>query len=176
VNVIPFPGLASEVRTATVSPGGGYRYQLTRRWEQHGPDALWIMLNPSTADGAVDDPTIRRCRTFSKREGCAGMVIVNLFAARATDPGALTHTRDPDGPENDRYLRAHLDPGHSSVTVAIAAWGSHPLTGPAGRDVVSRADALGRELWCLGTTKDGSPRHPLYVRADQPLVPFGGAS
>ena len=47
-----------------------YRYSLWRQWDE-GPSVLWIMLNPSTADVYVDDPTIRRCVGFAKAWGCS---------------------------------------------------------------------------------------------------------
>ena len=81
--------------SAIISACGQYRYQLTReahdQFATRGP-ALFIMLNPSTADAELDDPTIRRCRGFAKAWDCAGIVVANLYALRATDPAALwTH-------------------------------------------------------------------------------------
>lgn len=76
-------------QSATISECGRYRYRLTRRFAD-GPCATFVMLNPSTADETIDDPTIRRCRNFAIREGCGGLVVVNLFAYRATDPRLRT--------------------------------------------------------------------------------------
>lgn len=66
-----------------------YRYMLTREWDEHGDKICWVMLNPSTADETLDDPTIRRVRSFSQREGYGSLVVVNLYAMRATDPKGL---------------------------------------------------------------------------------------
>lgn len=140
---------------------GEYRYWLTRQWGD-GPKACWIMLNPSTADAEQDDPTIRRCISFSKRWGCGSLVVVNLFARRCTRPVHLKDPGDPVGPENRRVIAdAMTDAG-----VVVAAWGAHPMAQePAGGLLASS-----RPLYCLGKTKDGAPRHPLYVKGDAELV------
>lgn len=151
---------------ARISACGQYRYTLTRYWAD-GPMACWIMLNPSTADANLDDPTIRRCIGFSKREGCGSLVVVNLFALRSTDPTALKSHPFPMGPE----WREHFDNAleHTDGLV-IAAWGAQPGTEVQTVTVRGILREAGREAFCLGKTKDGSPRHPLYVKGDAPLV------
>ena len=158
-----------------------YRPWLDRDWSglsAFSKRATFIMLNPSTADETRDDPTIRRCISFAKREGCDGLIVVNLYALRTTRPAHLFEHPDPVG----RNL-AHECPGFDSNDDAIsgamamergpviAAWGGNAERGRVG-EVEGIALELGRQLWCLGTTKDGSPRHPLYVRNDQPLMPW----
>jgi hypothetical protein len=152
---------------ADISPDKQYRYTLWRRWAD-GPTALFVMLNPSMADASVDDPTIRRCIGFADREGAGALKVVNLYALRATRPGHLVEHHDPVGNENYATLRREIR-GHALV---IAAWGAHPLVetkAPWVSDIARRYD---RELVCLGITKAGHPRHPLYVRSDQPLEPL----
>ena len=151
---------------ARISPCGRYRYELTRTWGK-GPVLSFVMLNPSTADASVDDATIRRCLAFAKRDGFDGLRVVNLFAFRATDPSVMAQAVDPVGPENDAYL---LDLFVADRPAVVAAWGVGG--GLHRRDVAVRqlAGMMGVDLLCLGTTQNGSPRHPLYVRADQPLV------
>lgn len=151
------------VTDAVLSPDGRYGYLLTRRWAE-GPVATFVMLNPSTADAAQDDPTIRRCIAFAKRENCGGLAVVNLFAYRATKPSELSQVVDPVGPENDSWPRTTL----SGNGLVIAAWGMHG-PGDLAEAVVRLA---GDRLRALGVTKDGRPRHPLYVRGDAPLVPW----
>lgn len=152
---------------ATISEDGRYRYLLKRRWSD-GPIATFIMLNPSTADAEQDDPTIRRCIGFAKREGCGALTVVNLMAFRATNPKELLGAIDPVGPDN----RGYLVPAIRKGAPVIAAWGAHEAA--IGRDAVVReiAEALGKPLVCLGKTKSGAPRHPLYVKAIAPLVAF----
>lgn len=163
-------------RTATISCDGAYRYILGRQWSAPVVDYLspaldlWIMLNPSTANADIDDPTIRRCVGFSKRWGADGLRVVNLFALRATNPTSLRGHADPVGPENDRYL--HLMAGYADAHGGrkIAAWGADPSVGERAAKVMT---VLGGGVWALGTTKAGRPRHPLYVKGDAELVPYG---
>lgn len=82
-----FKDLAVE-RFADISDCGRYRWRLSRRWDD-GPQACFVMLNPSTADGLDDDPTVRRCVRFARGWGYGELVVVNLFPYRATDPGEL---------------------------------------------------------------------------------------
>jgi len=129
-----------------------------------GP-ALFIMLNPSTADASLDDPTIRRCRGFAETWGCNGIQVVNLYAMRSTDPDALWNHPDPVGPENDQWLVSAANDAEEIV----CAWGADAKQSRV-LEVMRMLTFGGARLKCLGTTKNGSPRHPLYVRGDQPLI------
>lgn len=150
---------------ALISPCGAYRHWLTRRWGD-GPTCGWIMLNPSTADADHDDRTIGRCISFAKREGCGGLIVGNLFQLRATDPDELRRHPDPLGPDPDDFL---LLVASKSDGPLIAGWGEHPFARGRGEYV---AAMLGGSLSCLGRTKDGYPRHPLYRKASTPLEPL----
>lgn len=160
---------ADEMAGADISPCGLYRYRLWRRW---GPDPqiAWIMLNPSTADASRDDPTIRRVAAFTKRLGGDGFVVVNLFALRATNPVKLVHDPESIGPDNWKALEGVLHGDHKRV---IAAWGSAAKL-PRGllleREDWVRRHVLWNKLACLGTTRAGHPRHPLYVHRNTRLV------
>lgn len=158
--------------TATFSPCGLYRYTLTRALPQvvsFRRPCLFIMLNPSDADATKNDPTIRRCIGFAKREGCTALTVVNLFALRATDPAELERHADPLGPDNARHIWDQLDAHRFALRVA--AWGAHPKARGQVSTCASIADA---GAMCLGMTRDGSPRHPLYVKGDAPLVKWAG--
>ena len=153
--------------SAIISDCGQYRYLLTREphdlYTTRGP-ALFIMLNPSTADAALDDPTIRRCRNFAKAWDCAGIVVANLYALRATDPADLWKHENPVGTDNDMYL-ASLIREHETV---VCAWGANAKPERV-VEVRKMFHRLSRPM-CLGVTVAGAPRHPLYIRADQPLI------
>lgn len=156
---------------AVISSCGQYRYRLTRktrcplRWVRK---CLFIMLNPSTADAEKDDPTIRRCIWFAEQNGCPDLTVVNLYALRSTDPMELMKHPDPVGPENKKYLFSAIE----SHDVLIAAWGQHPAARMS--DLASELLTV-EDLMCLGVTKHGYPKHPLYIRKDQPLVKFSGS-
>lgn len=153
---------------AIISPCGKYRYYLQRPLEGKGRRVVFVMLNPSTADAERDDPTIRRCLGFARREGASMLQVVNLFAYRATDPLELLKQSDPAGPENGGHLFAACTyPG----ALVIAAWGAGGTPEHSIR-FQELARAWGVSLWCLGRTKDGSPKHPLYVKGTTQLERF----
>lgn len=145
-------------KDATLSIDGTYRYSLTRKWNPLGPSVCWVMLNPSTADADIDDPTIRRCIRFSQDWGYASMEVVNLFALRATNPKELLTHPQPIGEMNRYCVGRAMD----RATRVVAAWGANKAVSrnPLRHDV----EAL--NPFVLGVTKNLSPKHPLYVRAD----------
>lgn len=135
-----------------------YRYRLWRTWDATRPRVAFCLLNPSAADDRRDDPTIRRCVRFARRWGYGGVVVVNLFALRATDPRALGRSADPVGPANDRAIRDAA----RRARLVVAGWGSRGAL----RRRADEATALlaGARVVTFGVTRDGQPRHPLYVR------------
>jgi hypothetical protein len=152
---------------ADISPCGKYRYLLERDWDnQYGNGAMFIMLNPSTADGEVDDPTIRRCVGFAKSWGYSSLSVVNLFAYRATDPKDLFKAADVHGPRNQEVI---YDTSRRA-RIIICAWGAHGAWGE--QDETVRGWLHNRELYALGFTKHGHPKHPLYLPADAKPIPM----
>lgn len=142
---------------AVFSPCGKYRYVLRRIWDEQ-PPVVFIGLNPSVADAEKDDPTIRRCVGFARDWGYGGLVMLNLFALRSTNPDELYDVGiDPVGPENDDYILTYA---HDT----IAAWGTHGSLLNRGEEVLWKLQLLGRKVLCLGKTAGGSPRHPLYLK------------
>lgn len=147
-----------------------YRYMLARIWSQKKPFCLFVCLNPSTADEQTDDPTIRRCIGFAESQGASGMVMVNLFAYRSTDRSQLDKVSDPVGPENDYWIKKYSE--LSSLT--IIAWGNDGSLNKRDQEVLP----LLKNPHCLGVTKAGHPRHPLYLRKNtrsQPYFMNGGS-
>jgi hypothetical protein len=150
---------------------GDHRYILRRSWSADDITVLWIMLNPSTADAFTDDPTIRRCISFSKNWGAGSLAVVNLYALRATDSGELTRHPAPIGRKNDTWLASALRTHRRHVIVA--AWGASKHASSERIDRVARlAEQFRAPLQCLGLTKAGHPKHPLYLKSDTPLIPF----
>lgn len=156
---------------ATLSPCGKYRYRLDRFWS--GEHALpFIMLNPSTADASQDDPTIRRCMGFARDRGFGGIIVTNLFAYRATSPNDMRAEHFPVGVFNDDYLTGLMNWAARADVPVVAAWGAHGGFRRRDEQVLSLARFIGCRMVCLGTTAAGHPRHPLYVKGDQPFEPF----
>ena len=141
-----------------------YRYELGRYWSPNLPTMLVCGLNPSTADETANDPTIRRCLAFAVRERCGSLLMVNAFAYRSTDPDDLHYVRDPVGPDNDRAIAD----ARVRSSIRVAAWGKPD------RRLRWRLGHLTQLPWqALKLTDDGLfPRHPLYLRADVPLVDY----
>ncbi|MFF7527305.1 DUF1643 domain-containing protein [Streptomyces pseudovenezuelae] len=161
-------GLAAAVFDSRVRE---YRYLLTRIWDPDVKPVVFLMLNPSTADALEDDPTIRRCTSFARRERAGGLVVVNLFGLRSTDPRALLHHRDPVGRYNDAFVRQATD----QASKVICAWGAAGVTGDRGREVTRALEARKVPLFCLGRTSTGQPRHPLYLLRTAALEPYGAS-
>jgi len=149
------------------SPDMVFRYAFGRWWGSTDLEttAIWVLLNPATGDTERRPrPTLGRCIARSRAIGATGLLIVNLFAFRSTDPRKLRTAGDPVGPANDDVLRILTSGGMHT----IAAWGSHGA-------LHGRSTQVGHLLSapsCLGVTGRGEPRHPLYVPADAPLVPW----
>lgn len=156
-------------RDAVISECGRYRYLLRRVWDHAKPRALFIMLNPSTADAEVDDATIRSCIRLSKGWSYGSFEVINLFGLRATDPAELAQADDPIGPRN-------ADVGDAAINrcdVAICAWGAHPMAERRAHDMTVWVKGWKPSAYCLGTTKSGAPKHPLYIKSGTPLTSFG---
>jgi hypothetical protein len=140
------------------------------------------MLNPSTADAEQDDPTIRKCMGFAERWGCGQLDVVNLFAVRATSPKDMMASTDPVGPLNKSYfdsaMTTHVnnyDIARSGMGPLVCAWGVHGGFMDQDLEVMGWIDNWPTvKPMCLGITKDGHPRHPLYVSYDTPLIPYRG--
>ena len=141
-----------------------FRYSLTRVWDRDLPAVMFVGLNPSTADESTDDPTVRRCIGFARTCGFGRIVLTNLFAFRSTDPKKLKLVSDPIGPENDEQI---IKAACAAARVLVA-WGIHGSL--YGRD----QDVLGflEKPYCLGITKNGLPKHPLYLAANTKLMRF----
>lgn len=152
---------------ADYSGCGCYRYALTRIWDEAGPRLAFVMLNPSTASEVRNDPTVARCEARARALGYGGVRVVNLFAWRATDPQALRAAADPVGPRNDAALGEAAD----WADAVLVAWGVHGALLARGAAVAAFLRGCGKPLLHLGLTREGFPRHPLYVpNARQPEV------
>lgn len=137
-----------------------YRFALGRTWNVSKPSALWILLNPATADHDSDDRTTLRLAGYAESWGCGGFVVVNLFALRSSDPKRLRYAPDPVGPGNDDVvLRAATLAG----TDPVCGWGNQGAFRGRAQAVTEMLAANGVTLTALAVTALGSPTHPLYL-------------
>lgn len=149
---------------AIFSDCGRYRYQLWRIWDSTKPPVMFIGLNPSTANADTDDPTIRRVVSFASSWGYGGVYMMNLFAWVSAYPEDLLTCVDPIG-ENDCHLWEVSEICNGEV---VFAWGAFKQNKERARQV---AEAYPNAR-CLQKNKDGSPKHPLYVKGDTKLIDF----
>lgn len=151
-----------------------HRYLLRRIWDKTQPHAVFVLLNPSTADGKTNDPTVWRCVKFAQSWGYGGILVLNLFAYRATNPADMLRADDPVGIKNDAYILRYTQ----GAGIVVAGWGK-VVNHRAGMDYAKmrvnakqRAEAVARliscNIYCLIENLDGSPRHPLYIASDTP--------
>lgn len=152
---------------ATFDETRTYRYTLHRRWAPRGRRVCFCLLNPSTADEYVLDPTLTRCLGYAQRWGFAAMEVVNIFALRSTDPAGLRACDDPVGPGNDRAIRKAV----RRSDLVVAGWGTHGELLDRGARVAEIVHGMCEPV-CLGLTAAGHPKHPLYLRADLEPVAY----
>jgi len=145
-------------KAAILSEDKRYRYQLSRIWDDAKPLILFIMLNPSTADADVDDPTIRRVIRFATSWGYGGVYVANLHAFRSTDPKALNQVDDPIGKDNVSYITTLI----GMVDKVIYAWGNN-------KKEPAWLSELVQTPYCIDLSKNGIPKHPLYLKSE--LIP-----
>lgn len=165
-------------RGAILSVDQAFRYHLWRDWSGDLFDpiraAIFIMLNPSTADASIDDPTIRRCVGFARSWGCNRLDVVNLFALRATKPKELIRSLKASGlvgdPANDLFIMEMLIDREDAIIVC--AWGEDGRLMNRDVEMLAILDLLDLKPMALRINEGGQPGHPLYVPADAPLVPL----
>lgn len=164
--------------SAIISDCKNYRYVLKReiiqpiRWVK---PCLFIMLNPSKADASINDPTIKKCMKFAKREGCTKLTVINLFALRSTNADELLIHSDPEGMHNGGHQVTEIE--NNRFGPIICAWGSHKSIKKTNYDVDTLIQIIkneGVQPLCFKINKDGNPMHPLYVPDNAKLIAYNG--
>ena len=151
-------------KNATFSDCRKYRYALSRTWNGKKKTILFIGLNPSTANEKIDDPTIRRCINYAQNWGYGSLLMVNLFAYRATMPSELKNVKNPIGNDND----LHIIELSKKADIAVAAWGNEGSLLNRDKEVKK----ILPNLMCLKINKSGQPSHPLYQKKDLKLIKY----
>ena len=145
-----------------------YRYELWRRWDCRLPSICFIMLNPSTASEAANDPTVTRCQERARRLGYGSLFVGNIFAFRSTDPKLLYMESDPIGHDNDAAI---LSMALRSELV-ICGWGGHGDLRGRGKAVEKLLGNAGIDMRALKLNANGTPAHPLYLSYSLPPIPM----
>ena len=148
-------------KQAVISEDGKYRYQLSRTWDEEKPKVLFLMLNPSTADANIDDPTIRRVVNFASSWGYGGVFVGNLYALRSTDPAALGTADDPIGKDNLHHVKTLV----GMTDRVVYAWGNKKKEPEWLCNLVDKP-------YCIDISKEGIPKHPLYLKKELQPKPF----
>jgi len=134
-----------------------YRYKLWRIWDDTKPKVMFIGLNPSTADESKNDPTIRRVISMAKNWGFGGVYMMNLYTYITPYPKDLQFAVGYQDIERLKLVAKKCEQ-------VIFAWGNFKVFG---RDEIVKntfPNALALQI-----NKNGSPKHPLYVKGD--IVP-----
>jgi hypothetical protein len=153
--------VASTPTGAVFSSCRRWRYLLWRRWDAALPTINFLMLNPSTADERVLDPTCARARDYAERWGYGALIVTNIFGWRATDPAQMRAAHDPIGSGNDRaILRAARE-----AELVVCAWGNHGAHAERSLEVRRLLGAQKGKLHALRLNGSGEPAHPLYLPA-----------
>lgn len=154
---------------ALFTPDGLHRLRLWRVWDPNLPVLVWCLLNPSVAGAERSDLTLAKCCGFAKRNGYGGVIVVNLYTLVSTNPDNLA----------SRLPTANVDDANEHIRWACTApvlsqvalgWGSKPWAQHRAREVLTYIRSLRKgHALCLGTTTDGSPKHPSRLGYDTPL-------
>lgn len=147
---------------AKFSECGKYRFWLSRVWDSSLPQLMLIGLNPSTANATNDDPTIRRIIKLAENNGYGAIWMTNLFAFITPYPEQLRYDTD-DLKRNDFVLKATRIDCHD----VCFCWGNFKVEKRALEVAAMFPDAL-----CFGKNKNGSPKHPLYLKSETNLIRF----
>ena len=149
--------------TAVYSDCELYRYALTRVWDPAGTKVAFVMLNPSTATEVQNDPSVERCECRARTLGFGGFRVTNIFAWRDTDPRNMRAAKSPIGPKNDVIIQESC----TWADQVIAAWGNHGAYLNRGAQVTELLRTSSKPLLHLGLSKQGHPKHPLYIAYTQ---------
>lgn len=142
-------------------PDDCYRYELQRSWDVGAYVLVVCMLNPSTADYRLNDPTILTLLHFARAWRYGGLHVVNLYAFRSSSPSALWTVEDPVGPLNDAHIDAAIAYARRTSGEILVGWGTNAAGGDRAEWFIQRARAANVKLVCLGKTLEGFPKHPM---------------
>lgn len=169
-------GVVTADFTQVLSDDEAYEYRADLWWAQ-GPRLVFVGCNPSRITwqaGARLDPTSANCEAVARREGYAGMTMLNLWARRGTDPSRLRDHTDLIGPG---WAEA-FDEAVRDLDFVVGAWGTAPFRAASTHvarhrinEVIDHLDKLGVKVVCLGQTKCDAPRHLSFRGVSRDTLP-----
>ena len=154
-------------KDADIDETGKYRYMLSRQWNEKKDFVNFVLFNPSTADDKEDDRTIKACISIAENLGYGGFYVTNLFAYRTSFPKELKNFTEPEGEKNDDYIKKYANLSKD----IIVAWGNHGSFKNRDKHLIDTLSEI-NTLYCLGHTKKGNPRHPLYLKRTTKKIKF----
>jgi len=160
-----------EYRAGSSMPGRNEQWEFyDSGFRDFGTLAI-IGLNPSTADETQNDPTVSRCISWARRLGFGRLLMLNMYAFRATYPRDLWRAESGlkidiiTTPNSAAALLQYCSQFNASRI--IAAWGKgtprHALYANAHQGRAKILADAGWRLDCFRKNLDGSPAHPLYL-------------
>ena len=167
--------LGNAASGAIFSADKQYRYSLHRVWDYLGPTLVVIGLNPSTATHEVDDPTIAKLTRMAKARGYGELIMLNLFAFRATDPKDMKKSAEPIGKFNDYFLVSRCNRVSKEDGRILLAWGNPGTLGNRDQQVTQMLtnDVIdSRHILTLGRNKNMTPKHPLFLKDSTPFQQY----
>jgi len=151
------------------SPDQKYRYYLQRNFKKNAKNLLvFIMLNPSTANEQYNDPTVERCQNHALNKNYDGMIILNIFAYRTTNPKQLLQTKNPIGEKNNQTIINTIKK-HQNI---ICAWGNHGKILNRSNEIKKILKKHRKKTQAFEITKQNEPKHPLYIPYNKKLKQY----
>ena len=129
---------------------------------------MFIGLNPSTANADTDDNTIKRVTAISNYNGHGGFYMMNCWAYISTDPEKLREHRWNEliCEWNDNMLTVIK----AQCKDVVFAWGNFSVVKETGRD--KELIEMFPNAKALHINKNGSPKHPLYCKAETKFIDY----
>eukprot|EP01084_Bolivina_argentea_P270830 460612_1 len=153
-------------RGAIFSQDSQYRYALHRIWDDSKKKVMFIGFNPSTADGQIDDATVKKLIKYCKLWDYGGLYICNLFAFVAKNPLDIDECEHPIGSSNDYYLQKYSVKSDKIIVM----WGRQGAF--YNNRIQNVLKIFTMRIYCFKLTKNKQPYQPLYLPLNTQLELF----
>lgn len=163
--------IGGSISGAIFSDDRRFRYALWRIWDLSPKSmsrVLFIGLNPSTANGTKDDPTVVRMVGFAKSWGFGGLFVGNLFSIVSANPAVLLTDTSKElyGGRNDTVIKRMRE----LCTLVVVGWGEFGKR--VGYRPAAVMDLVGEPVHCIKVNRSGEPSHPLYLSGSLKLIRY----